>query len=179
MRPMSVTPYDRVPEIAQQDFDSPLAGRLKLLWETKPGIYGWLSTVDHKEIGIRYIVTAFLFLIAGGVEALIFRVQLAAPEQHLLTPEQYNQLFTMHGITMILWYAFPVLTGFSVYLQPLIIGTRDMALPRLNAFTYWVFLFSGVFLYAGLALGMAPNDGWFNYTPYALKEFNPGLNIDF
>jgi heme/copper-type cytochrome/quinol oxidase subunit 1 len=97
----------------------------------------------------------------------------------LLTPEQYNQLFTMHGITMILWYAFPVLTGFSVYLQPLLIGARDMALPRLNAFTYWVFLFSGVLLYAGVALGLAPNDGWFNYTPYALRAYNPGPNIDF
>ena len=84
----------------------------------------------------------------GGIEALIFRIQLARPDQTLLTPEQYNQLFTMHGITMILWYAFPVLTGFSVYLQPLLIGARDMALPRLNAFTYWVFLFSGMFLYA-------------------------------
>ncbi len=176
---MSVTPYDRAPEIAAQDFDSPLAERLKVLWESKPGIYGWLTTVDHKEIGIRYIVTAFLFLIVGGIEALIFRLQLAAPEQHLLTPEQYDQLFTMHGITMILWYAFPVLTGFSVFLQPLLIGSRDMAFPRLNAYTYWIFLFSGILLYVGLALGEAPNDGWFDYTPYASRPFNPGPNIDF
>jgi cytochrome c oxidase subunit I len=168
----------RMPRIAEAS-DPALVERLTHLWEGQPGIIGWLSTIDHKKIGIRYIVTAFLFLIIGGIEALIFRLQLATPEQNLLTPEQYDELFTMHGITMILWYAFPVLTGFSVYLQPLIIGTRDMALPRLNAFAYWVFLFSGVFLYAGLALGMAPNDGWFNYTPNALKEFNPGLNIDF
>ena len=111
-----------------------------------------------------------MFLIVGGIEALIFRLQLAQPDQHLLTPEQYNQLFTMHGITMILWYAFPVLTGFSVFLQPLLLGTRDMAFPRLNAFTYWVFLLSGIFLYASFALGAAPNDGWFNYTPYALAR---------
>jgi cytochrome c oxidase subunit I len=174
----TVAQYSRTPAIADGS-DSAIAARLEQLWEAKPGLIGWLSTVDHKEIGIRYIVTAFMFLLVGGVEALIFRIQLARPDQTLLTPEQYNQLFTMHGITMILWYAFPVLTGFSVYLQPLLIGARDMALPRLNAFTYWVFLFSGVLLYAGLALGLAPNDGWFNYTPYALRTYNPGPNIDF
>ena len=174
----TVTQYARSPAIVD-GHDAALAAKLERLWETKPGLLGWLSTVDHKEIGIRYIVTAFVFLLVGGIEALIFRIQLAQPNQTLLTPEQYNQLFTMHGITMILWYAFPVLTGFSVYLQPLLIGARDMALPRLNAFTYWVFLFSGVFLYAGLALGTAPNDGWFNYTPYALRAYNPGPNIDF
>jgi Cytochrome C and Quinol oxidase polypeptide I len=126
---VTFTQYERTPEIAVRDYESVEAHRLEGLWETKPGLYGWLSTVDHKEIGIRYIVTAFLFLLAGGIEALIFRLQLAGPELRLLTPEQYDELFTMHGITMILWYAFPVLTGFSVFLQPLIIGSRDMAFP--------------------------------------------------
>jgi cytochrome c oxidase subunit I len=175
----TITQYERTPEIAVRDYDSTEARHLEELWETKPGVYGWLSSVDHKEIGIRYIVTAFLFLIAGGIEALIFRLQLAGPDLRLLTPEQYDELFTMHGITMILWYAFPVLTGFSVFLQPLILGSRDMAFPRLNAFTYWVFLFSGLFLYASFAAGGAPNAGWFNYTPYASRTFNPGVNIDF
>jgi cytochrome c oxidase subunit I len=160
-------------------YDSPVAQKLQKLWETKPGIVGWLSSVDHKEIGIRYIVTAFLFMGAGGIEALIMRLQLAQPDQKLLSPETYNELFSMHGITMILWYAFPVLTGFSVYLQPLLIGTRDMAFPRLNAFTYWVFLFSGLLLYSSFLLGAAPNAGWFNYVPYASKPYNPGPNIDF
>ena len=176
---MTTTPYDRVPEIVVQDDAGPLARRLQAIWETGPGIYGWLSSVDHKEIGIRYIVTAFAFLMAGGLEALIFRLQLSAPELRLLTPEQYNQLFTMHGATMILWYAFPVLTGFSVFLQPLVLGTRDMAFPRMNAFTYWVFLLSGIFLYVSFLFAAAPNAGWFNYTPYAARAFNPGLNIDF
>jgi cytochrome c oxidase subunit I+III len=176
---MTSTEFDRVPEIAPRDYGSPLASRLQSLWETKPGVIGWLSSVDHKEIGLRYIVTAFIFLIVGGLEALVFRIQLAWPNQTFLTPTQYNQLFTMHGATMILWYAFPILTGFSVYLQPLVLGTRDMAMPRLNAFTYWVFLFSGIYLYVGFALGSAPNDGWFNYVPYASRHFNPGLNIDF
>lgn len=176
---MTTTEFDRVPRPAPRDYASPLAERLTALWETKPGVIGWLASVDHKEIGIRYIVTAFIFLMVGGIEALIFRIQLAWPNQSVLTPAQYNQLFTMHGATMILWYAFPILTGFSVFLQPLVIGTRDMALPRLNSFTYWVFLFSGIYLYVGFAIGSAPNAGWFNYVPYASRPFNPGLNIDF
>lgn len=171
--------YERVPNIADQSDEPKLAARLQSLWEAKPGLYGWLATVDHKTIGIRYIVTAFAFLAAGGIEALIMRIQLAQPNEHVLSPEQYNQLFTMHGITMILWYALPILTGFSVYLQPLLLGCRDMALPRLNAFTYWVFLFSGLFLYAGFAIGAAPDAGWFNYVPLASIEQNPGPNIDF
>lgn len=135
--------------------------------------------MDHKEIGIRYIVTAFAFLILGGLEALGLRIQLAQPEQHVLTPEQYNQLFSMHGITMIFLYAGPILSGFSNYLWPLLLGARDMALPRLNAFSYWVYLLAGLFIYASFALGVAPNDGWFNYVPFAAKEFNPGPNMDF
>ncbi len=176
---MADTDYYRTPPIVSEGYSSPAAERLRRLWETAPGIYGWFATVDHKTLGIRYIVTAFVFLALGGVEALIFRLQLAQPNQHLLTPEQYNQLFTMHGVTMILWYAFPILTGFSVYLQPLLLGTRDMALPRLNAFTYWVFVFSGAFLYTGLLLGKAPDAGWFNYVPYSGAKFNAGPNIDF
>lgn len=176
---MTIASDRRVQQIEAEVYDPRVAERLKELWETKPGVIGWLSSVDHKELGIRYIVTAFLFLIAGGIEALVMRLQLSGPNQAFLSPEQYNQLYSMHGITMILWYAFPVLTGFSVYLQPLVLGTRDMAFPRLNAFTYWVFLFSGIFLYIGFALGMAPNDGWFNYVPYASIAYNPGFNIDF
>ena len=142
---MAVTEYYREPVIEERAPSSSLHNRLERIWETDPGLIGWLSTVDHKEIGIRYLVTAFAFLILGGIEALIFRVQLAQPEQHLLTPEQYDQLFTMHGITMIFLYASPILSGFSNYLWPLLLGARDMALPRLNAFSYWVYLFSGLF----------------------------------
>ena len=170
--------YERVPEIAPRDLQS-LREKLQEMWETTPGIRGWLSSVDHKEIGIRYLVTAFLFLIAGGIEALMMRIQLAGPNGHVLTPEQYDQLFSMHGITMIFLYAFPILSGFSNYLWPLIFGSRDMAFPRLNAFSYWIYLASGIFLYASFALGTAPDAGWFNYVPYASKAYNPDLNIDF
>lgn len=175
---MSVTEFERTPEIATADQPTILR-RLNSLWEGEGGIVGWFSTVDHKKLGIRYIVTAFIFLILGGIEALIFRIQLATPNAHLLTPEQYDQLYSMHGITMIFLYAFPVLTGFSVYLWPLLLGTRDMALPRLNAFSYWAFVLSGIFMYLGFFMGVGPNDGWFNYVPYALRTYNPGPNIDF
>ena len=147
-------------------------------WEAKPGIGGWLSTGDHKQIGIRYVVTAFLFLIVGGLEALTMRLQLARPNQTLLTPEQYSQIFTMHGITMIFLYALPVLSGFSNYLWPLLLGSRDMAFPRLNALSYWVYLFAGIFLYSSFVFGKGPDNGWFNYVPYASLTYSPGPNID-
>lgn len=176
---MSVTDYDRQIELETAGYASETAQRLHSIWEGESGIRGWLTTVDHKKLGIRYLVTAMAFLVLGGVEALIMRLQLAQPNATLLTPEQYNQLFSMHGITMIFLYAQPVLSGFSVYLFPLILGTRDMALPRLNAFSYWVYLFAGLFMYASFLWGAVPNDGWFNYVPYALKPYNPGPNMDF
>jgi len=169
------------------DFRTPAVGtdsvehqaRLTRLWETEPGIKGFFGTVDHKEIGLRYIVTAFMLLVLGGIEALIMRVQLATPGATFLTPEAYNQLFSTHGMTMIFLYASPILSGFSNYLWPLLMGSRDMAFPRLNAFSYWVYLASAAFMYAGFLTGNGPNDGWFNYVPYALSEFNPGLNQDY
>ncbi len=176
---MSSIAYERSAALETAGYDSPAASKLEQLWKTKPGLFGWLGTVDHKQLGKRYLITAFCFLIAGGIEALVMRLQLARPNQHLLTPEQYNELFSMHGITMIFLYAQPVLSGFSVFLFPLILGTRDLAFPRLNSFSYYVYLFAGLFLYASFLVGAVPNDGWFNYPPNALKPYNPGLNIDF
>jgi cytochrome c oxidase subunit I len=165
-------PVDIVPETPEA------ARQLQRLWERPHGLFGWLASVDHKDIGIRYIVTAFLFLAAGGIEALIMRAQLAHPGATVLTPQQYNQLFTMHGVTMIFLYALPILSGFSNYLWPLLLGSRDMAFPRLNAFSYWVFLLAGLFLYMGFATGAGPDAGWFNYVPYAARDYNAGPNID-
>ena len=153
--------------------------RLSSLWETPPGIKGFFSSVDHKEIGIRYIVTAFVMLALGGIEALVIRLQLAGPNLSLLTPDEYNQFFSTHGMTMIFLYAAPILSGFSNYLWPLLLGSRDMAFPRLNALSYWIYLAAALFLYAGFLTGNGPNDGWFNYVPYASRDFNPGLNQDF
>src|SRR5581483_2032658 len=168
----------RTPVVVSGDERSPFARDLAQTWETRAGWRGWLATVDHKEIGKRYLVTAFAFLLLGGIEALIMRLQLAQPNATFLTPEQYNQVFTMHGVTMIFLYALPILSGFSNYLWPLMLGSRDMAFPRLNALSYWIFLFAGIFMYASFPFGLAPDGGWFNYTPYTSREYNPGPNID-
>jgi cytochrome c oxidase subunit I len=176
MREMRAPDY-RVPRIGVDSVEH--QARLLTLWETKPGLKGILGTTDHKVIGIRYIVTAFVFLAFGGLEALIMRLQLAGPNHTLLTPQQYDQLFSTHGMTMIFLYASPILSGFSNYLWPLLLGSRDMAFPRLNAFSYWIYLASGIFLYVGFLTGNGPNDGWFNYVPYASRDYNPGLNEDF
>lgn len=167
------------PDIASAG-DSAVVERIKSAWEAKEktGVRGWLGTVDHKEIGKRYLVTAFIFLLVGGLEALVMRLQLAQPNETLLPPEEYNQFFTMHGTTMIFLYALPILSGFSNYLWPLILGTRDMALPRVNALSYWLFLFAGLFFYIGFPTGNGADDGWFNYVPYASLQYNPGPNID-
>jgi cytochrome c oxidase subunit I len=174
---MAVADYEQ--PLVLERIDAAKERKLARIWEGEPGVKGWFSTVDHKEYGKRYLITAFVFLLIGGIEALVMRLQLAGPNRTQLTPEQYSQLFSMHGLTMIFLYAQPVLSGFSVYLFPLLLGTRDMAFPRLNAFSYWIYLFSGLFIYAGFLIGAGPNDGWFNYVPYALKQFNPGPNMDF
>ncbi|HEX6481917.1 MAG TPA: cytochrome c oxidase subunit I [Ktedonobacteraceae bacterium] len=147
----------------------------------------WVMTTDHKKLGIMYIVTAFFFFLVGGTEALLVRTQLAVPDGKVLSPEQYNQVFTMHGTTMIFLFVMPMLVGFGNYVVPLMIGARDMAFPRLNAFGYWVILFGGLFLSSSFLFGQAPNDGWFSYAP--LTELTsqcgnavvctPGLNMDF
>jgi len=125
----------------------------------------WVTTVDHKKIGIMYGVSAFVFFIVGGLEALLIRTQLAQPDGTLLNAEQYNQIFTMHGITMIFLFVMPMSAAFFNYLIPLMIGARDVAFPRLNAYSYWVFLLGGLFLYSSFFLGGAPNCGWFCYAP--------------
>ena len=189
---MATVPFDAPlprprPEIAPFAPPSPdpaspnppaIARELERAWGEKPGAFGWFGTVDHKTIGLRYLVTAFGFLILGGLEALAMRVQLARPMATVLTPEQYNQLFSMHGVTMMFLYALPMLSGFSNYLWPLMLGSRDMAFPRLNALSYWLFLASGLFLYASFAMGAAPDGGWFGYVPLTSKPYSPGPNLD-
>jgi cytochrome c oxidase subunit I+III len=147
--------------------------------EEAPGIPGFFSTVDHKRIGKRYIYTSFLFFFFAGIVALIMRLQLAEPENHLLSPSTYNEFFTMHGTTMIFLFNTPVLAGFGNYFVPLMLGTRDMAFPRMNAFSYWIFLLAGGFIFASFLLGHPPDGGWFAYTPLTTKTFSPGINMDF
>src|SRR3989440_4998417 len=131
----------------------------------KTGLGSWLTTADHKRVGILYGYTAFFFFLIGGLEALLIRAQLARPGGHLLTANQYNTLFTMHGLTMIFLVVMPLSSAIFNYFVPIMIGARDVAFPRLNAFSYWVFLFGGLFLYSSFILGGAPNGGWFAYPP--------------
>ena len=151
--------------------------RLERAWAEPGPLVTAIATVDHKRIGVRYLVTATVFFLLGGLEALTLRTQLAQPNERLLTPEAYNQLFSMHGVTMIFLFVTPMLSGFGNYFVPLMIGARDMAFPRLNAFSYWVFLGAGLFIYSSLLIGQAPDDGWFNYAP--LSSMSAGANIDF
>jgi cytochrome c oxidase subunit 1/cytochrome c oxidase subunit I+III len=139
----------------------------------------WVSTVDHKRIGILYLVTTFVFFLIGGVEALVMRLQLAVPRNHLLSPDVFNQLFTMHGTTMIFLVVMPALIGFSNYFVPLMIGARDMAFPRLNAMSYWLLLFGGLLLHFSVIAGGAPNAGWFSYTPLSEAAYSSTAGTDY
>src|SRR3954464_12483054 len=165
--------------IIERPLDETTLEHVEHRWRDSPGIPGFFTTVDHKRIGLRYIYTSFVFFFLAGLAALVMRDQLASSNNNVLAPETYNELFTMHGTTMIFLFNAPVLAGFGNYLLPLELGARDMAFPRLNAFSYWVFLFAGVFFYTGFLTGHAPNGGWFAYTPLTDKAFSPGVNLDF
>ena len=143
----------------------------------KTGVWSWITTVDHKRIGIMYCATAFIFFLLGGLEALIMRAQLAQPEGTVVNADTYNQLFTMHGVTMIFLVVMPLGVGLMNYLVPLMIGARDVAFPRLNAFSYWVFALGGLFLYSSFLLGGAPDGGWFGYAPLSTRL--PGNGMSF
>jgi len=146
---------------------------------TYRGIWSWITTVDHKRIGVMYGVTAFAFFLVGGIEALLLRLQLATPNGGVLDADTYNQLFTMHGTTMVFLVVMPLSAAFFNLLVPLMIGARDVAFPRLNAFSYWVFLFGGLFMNASFIAGEAPNAGWFGYANLTSTTFSPGHAIDF
>ena len=139
----------------------------------------WLTTVDHKRIGILYILTSLVFFLAGGVLALLMRAQLATPDEHFIVKNDYNELFTIHGTTMIFLVVVPILAGFGNYLVPLMIGARDMAFPRLNALSYWLFLLGGIVLYSSwFAQGGAASAGWTSYAPLSDVPYSPGYGVD-
>ncbi|HEY8638338.1 MAG TPA: cytochrome c oxidase subunit I [Solirubrobacteraceae bacterium] len=144
---------------------------------TERGWTSWLTTTDHKRIGILYMVTTFVFFLLGGVEALMMRLQLGTPENTLLTPTIYNQLFTMHGTTMIFLFVVPMMAGFGNYFVPLMIGARDMAFPRLNALSYWLLLAGGIVFYVSVFF-QPPEAGWTSYTPLSSSAYLPNGGID-
>jgi cytochrome c oxidase subunit 1 len=173
---MSTNDKDRPRDNELNDGD--LRERLARTWGTPNGLLGALSTVDHKIVGRRYIITAFIFLSLAGLSAIVMRAQLAVPENTLLGPDRYNQLFTMHGTTMMFLFAVPVMEAFAVYLVPLMVGTRNIAFPRLNAFSYWVYLFGGILLWVAFMLNIGPDVGWFAYVPLSGPEYSPGKRAD-
>lgn len=151
--------------------------QLDAIWRTPPGL-GRLSAVNHNIIGRRFIITAFVFFGIGGVLAMLIRAQLATPRSAFLGPDIYNQIFTMHGTVMMFLFAIPMLEGLAMYLLPKMLGTRDMAFPRLSAYGYWCYLFGGSILIMGLLTGLAPDGGWFMYAPLTSKTYSPGINAD-
>ncbi|BAB54820.1 cytochrome c oxidase subunit I [Mesorhizobium japonicum] len=152
--------------------------RLAATWSTPPGLWGALSTVDHKIIGRRYTVTAFVFLALGGVLALLMRLQLAQPEARFIGPDRYNQIFTMHGSNMMFLFAVPVMQAMAIYLVPLMVGTRHIAFPRLNAFSYWMYLAGGLLLWIAFAVDTGPDIGWFAYVPLSGPQYAAGKRAD-
>ncbi|WP_376779257.1 cytochrome c oxidase subunit I [Agrobacterium pusense] len=163
------------------DTDLPVPGMesaLETTWGSSRGFWGAIGTVDHKVVARRYIVTAFVFLILGGLLALVMRLQLATPEARFIDPDRYNQIFTMHGANMMFLFAVPVMEAMAVYFVPLMVGTRNIAFPRLNAYSYWVFLVGGLLLWVSFVMDSAPDVGWFAYVPLAGPEYGAGKRAD-
>jgi len=151
---------------------------LEATWAEPSGVIGWLSHVDHKSIGRRYLVTAFVYFLIGGVLAGLMRIQLSRPDNGLIGPDLYNQIFTTHGTTMMFLFAVPVMQALGIYFVPLMVGARSIAFPRLIAFSYWMFLFGGIFLYVSFLLNAGPDVGWFAYPPLSEALYSPSKRAD-
>ena len=151
--------------------------QLVAIWGTGPGLQR-LAAVNHSIIGRRFMATAFVVFAIAGVLGMLTRVQLATPDAKFMEPETYNQVFTMHGSMMLFLFAIPMMEGVAIYLTPKILGTRDFAFPRLTAYGYWCYLFGSLILIGSLVAGVAPNAGWFMYTPLSSNVYTPGVNAD-
>lgn len=164
-------------------FDGPPSSQavldsLRRTWSDPPGLLGVLLSINHKTIALRFIVTTLVFFLLGGLLALAMRTQLARPDSRLIGPNLYNEMFTMHGTTMMFLFAVPVMQAVAGYLIPLMIGARSVAFPRMNAFAYWIFLFGGLTLYVAFAFDAGPSAGWFSYVPLANSNYSPGKGVD-
>jgi cytochrome c oxidase subunit I+III len=151
---------------------------LEQTWRDPPGLVGTLAAINHKTIARRYLITAFAFFIGAGLMAVVMRLQLAMPENTLVGPDLYNQLFTVHGTVMMFLFAVPVMQAMGIYLVPLMVGARSVAFPRMNAFSYWVYLAGGLMIFIAFALDVGPDAGWFSYVPLAGPEYSPGKRAD-
>jgi cytochrome c oxidase subunit I+III len=170
---------ERIEPLPEAAADARLRRELENTWYVPRGIIGWFNVVDHRTIGLRYIVTAFAFFLGAGVLAALMRLQLAFPDNHFIGPDRYNQFFTVHGTAMMFLFAVPIMEAMAVYLVPLMVGARNIAFPRLIAFSYYVYLFGGVMLFTVLILNSGPDNGWFSYVPLAGPDYSPGKRSDF
>ncbi|MDB4947604.1 MAG: cytochrome oxidase [Gemmatimonadetes bacterium] len=152
--------------------------RLERTWSPERGLWGWLTSVDHKSIARRYVATALVSFVLAGINALVMRVQLARPESHVLGPDAYNQYFTTHGTAMMFLFAVPIMEAVGIYFVPLMVGTRNVAFPRLNALGYWTFLVATIFLWASFYANVGPDAGWTAYVPLSGPQFSPGKRVD-
>ncbi|MDF1707684.1 MAG: cytochrome c oxidase subunit I [Paracoccaceae bacterium] len=153
--------------------------KLSAIWASEEGFKGWFSTVNHNDLGRMFLMTAFLFFLVGGLLAMLIRAQLATPHSAFAGPDIYNQIFTMHGTIMMFLFAIPTFEGLAIYLLPKMLGTRDLAFPRLTAYGYWCYVFGGAMLLVSMLLGIAPNGGWFMYPPLTGALYSKGINTDF
>jgi cytochrome c oxidase subunit I+III len=158
--------------------DERAAAELERTWASPRGFLKWFCVIDHHSIAKRFIVTAFVWFGFGGILAALMRIQLAKPNNTFLSNDLYNQVFTLHGVTMMFLFAVPIMEAVAVFVVPLMIGTRALAFPRLNAYSYYMFLFAGMMIYTAFLLNMAPDTGWFTYVPLASPEFAPGKRVD-
>jgi cytochrome c oxidase subunit I+III len=170
-----MTEAARAPAPARPSADHPFVR----VWSEPPGILGWLREINNIPIATRYMAVGFLFFLAGGVQALLLRIQLGTPENTFLDPQTYNQIFTMHGTTMMFLFVIPFIEALANYILPLMVGTRDLPFPRLTALSFWTYVLGGLFLYSSFVFGLAPDGGWFAYVPLTSIEFSPGLNMDY
>jgi cytochrome c oxidase subunit 1 len=173
------TPFEALESIPDPAARTRLHHQLAQTWYVPRGAVGWFCVVDHRTIGRRYIVTAFAFFALAGVIAALMRIQLAVPQNRFLGPDLYNQLFTVHGTAMMFLFAVPVMEAMGIYFVPLMVGARNIAFPRLVAFSYYVFLFGGVMLFTALLVNSGPDAGWFAYVPLSGPDYTPGKRADF
>lgn len=152
---------------------------LTRIWSSEPGWKGWFTTVNHTDLGRMFLAVAVIFFVIGGILAMLIRAQLATPRSAFMGPEVYNQVFTMHGTIMMFLFAIPLFEGLTIYLLPKLLGTRDLAFPRLTAYGFWCYVFGGTMLIFSLLAGVAPDSGWFMYPPLSSRLSSPGINTDF
>ncbi|HZI99906.1 MAG TPA: cbb3-type cytochrome c oxidase subunit I, partial [Gemmatimonadaceae bacterium] len=164
--------------MALSEDDLATRSELERSWKFPRGFIGWLRNTSHLSLGKRYIITAFVFFILGGLEAGLMRLQLSRPENSWIGPDLYNQIFTMHGTTMMFLFAVPMMTAVGLYFVPLMIGTRNVSAPRLNLYGYYTYVIGGAFLYAAFIVNNGPDAGWFAYTPLSGPQFSPGKRVD-